>query len=101
MRLPDSLPAADSWVLRKGKSRTPPGPEGSNGTDPFPVPQGCLAIIRRAALILRARNGGDGLTSGSGAQMAPGAFFGSGRAGVRDAYAGAGAQQRAHRSRLP
>src|SRR5216683_4835794 len=43
------LPAADSRVLRKGRPRTPPGPEGSNGTGCLPVPQGCLAIIRRAA----------------------------------------------------
>src|SRR5208283_4468293 len=42
------LPAADSRVLRKGRPRTPPGPEGSNGTGCHPVPQGCLAIIRRA-----------------------------------------------------
>jgi DNA polymerase III subunit gamma/tau len=42
------LPAADSRVLRKGRPRTPPGPEGSNGTGSNPVPQGCLAIIRRA-----------------------------------------------------
>jgi len=26
------LPVADSRVLRKGRPRTPPGPEGSNGT---------------------------------------------------------------------
>ena len=44
----EELPAADSRVLRKGRSRTPPGPEGSNGTDRLPVPQGCLAIIRPA-----------------------------------------------------
>jgi hypothetical protein len=37
--------AADSRVLRKGRPRTPPGPEGSNGTGCHPVPQGCLAII--------------------------------------------------------
>jgi len=36
------LPADDSWVLRKGRPRTPPGPEGSNGTGCHPVPQGCL-----------------------------------------------------------
>ncbi len=39
------LLAADSRVLRKGRPRTPPGPEGSNGTGCHPVPQGCLAII--------------------------------------------------------
>jgi hypothetical protein len=43
------LPAADSRVLRKGTPRTPPGPEGSNGTGQFPVPQVRLAIIRRAS----------------------------------------------------
>src|SRR5271154_7388599 len=42
------LLAADSRVLRKGRSRTPPGPEGSDGTGCHPVPQGRLAIIRRA-----------------------------------------------------
>ena len=43
------LPAADSRVLRKETPRTPPGPEGSNGTGQFPVPQVRLAIIRRAS----------------------------------------------------
>jgi hypothetical protein len=46
---PVRLPAADSRVLRKGTPRTPPGPEGSNGTGLFPVPQARLAIIRRAS----------------------------------------------------
>jgi hypothetical protein len=41
-------PPNDSRVLRKGTPRTPPGPEGSNGTGQFPVPQVRLAIIRWA-----------------------------------------------------
>jgi len=44
---PSSQPLADvidSWVLRNGWPQTPPGPEGSNGSDSTHVPQGCLAI---------------------------------------------------------
>jgi len=35
----------DSRVLRNKDSQTPPDPEGSNGSDPLYVPQGCLAIF--------------------------------------------------------
>ena len=35
----------DSRVLRKKGSRTPPGPEGSNGSEYLFVLQGCPAII--------------------------------------------------------
>ncbi len=35
----------DSRVLRNEIPRTPPGPEGSNGSGTLRVPQGCLAII--------------------------------------------------------
>ena len=35
----------DSRVLRNETLRTPPGPEGSNGSRALRVSQGCLAII--------------------------------------------------------
>ena len=38
------LDLVDSRVLRNKRLQTPPGPEGSNGSNPLCVPQGCLAI---------------------------------------------------------
>ena len=38
------LNLVDSRVLRNKRLQTPPGPEGSNGSNPLCVPQGCLAI---------------------------------------------------------
>ena len=34
----------DSRVLRNERLQTPSGPEGSSGSNPLCVPQGCLAI---------------------------------------------------------
>ena len=48
VRIPPSPPFAlqyDSRVLRNLGSRTPPGPEGSNGSESLDVPRGCPAII--------------------------------------------------------
>jgi hypothetical protein len=38
------LDLVDSRVLRNKRLQTPSGPEGSSGSKPFCVPQGCLAI---------------------------------------------------------
>jgi hypothetical protein len=38
------LDLVDSRVLRNKRLQTPPDPEGSNGSNPLCVPQGCLAI---------------------------------------------------------
>ena len=96
------LPAADSRVLRKGRPRTPPGPEGSNGTGCHPVPQGCLAIIRRAVPIEKISRWPNlqTLTSGTRAQMAARTLLGAGRPGARDAHARRGAQARPNRARV-
>jgi len=48
----------DSRVLRNKRLQTPSGPEGSSGSKPFCVPQGCLAINKFLVKILQISNFG-------------------------------------------